>query len=103
MKNRLMGAVMLLFLVLTAPLGLSNEYLRSGDFDMVTVKPNESVWSIAARYTVDEGQAEELREAIIEVNALQEDGRMHAGQVIRVPVIHRDKGDYLSFRDGEMK
>jgi len=68
-------------------LGLSNDYLRSRDFDTITVKPNENVWSIAARYVSDERKAADLREAIIEINDLQKDGRMYAGQVIRVPVL----------------
>ena len=97
MKQRIMGAMMLLLFVMMAPLGLFNEYLYSKEFDTITVTANENVWSIAARYTRDEQQAEELREAIIEINALRADGRMHAGQVIRVPVLHRDEGSWLFF------
>lgn len=87
MRSRIIGAVILLLFVLMAPLGLSNDYLRSRDFDTITVKPNENVWSIAARYVSDEKKAADLREAIIEINDLQKDGRMYAGQVIRVPVL----------------
>lgn len=87
MRSRIIGAVILLLFVLMAPLGLSNDYLRSRDFDTITVKPNENVWSIAARYVSDERKAADLREAIIEINDLQKDGRMYAGQVIRVPVL----------------
>ena len=54
MRSRIVGAVILLLFVLMAPLGLSNDYLRSRDFDTITVKPNENVWSIAARYVSDE-------------------------------------------------
>ncbi|MBQ1509759.1 MAG: LysM peptidoglycan-binding domain-containing protein [Selenomonadaceae bacterium] len=103
MRSRIIGAVILLLFVLMAPLGLSNDYLRSRDFDTITVKPNENVWSIAARYVSDEKKAADLREAIIEINDLQKDGRMYAGQVIRVPVLsgetpsHSSEGDANGF------
>lgn len=101
MRHKIMGALMLLAFVVMAPLGLSNEYLYSRDFDTVTVRANENVCSIAARYTKDEHRAAELREAIIEINSLGADGHMRVGQIIRVPVLHRDATDYLSLREGE--
>ena len=78
-----------------APLGLSNDYLRSRDFDTITVGKDESVWSIAARYVSDEKKAADLREAIIEINDLRGDGRMYAGQTIRVPVLEKDVSSRL--------
>ena len=87
MGARLMCAAALLLLVYAAPLGLSNKYLRSTTFETVTVEANDSVWSIAGRYTSDVRQAADLREAIVEINALDKEGHMYVGQVIRVPVL----------------
>ena len=99
MRSRIVGAVILLSFVFMAPLGLSNDYLRSKEFDTITVKKDENVWSIAARYVSDEKKAADLREAIIEINALHEDGRMYAGQVIRVPVLPREDVSRLAVRE----
>ena len=51
-------------------LHLTNPYLRSADFIEVQVSRGENVWSIARRYTTRETMAEQLEEAIIEVNGL---------------------------------
>ena len=68
-------------------LHLTNPYLRSADFIEVQVSRGENVWSIARRYTTRETMAEQLEEAIIEVNGLAPDGSVAAGRRLRVPVI----------------
>lgn len=87
MKSRLVGVSVFLFLLFTAPLNLSNAYLRCTDFDMITIQENDTLWSIAGHYTADEELAADLREAIIEVNGLESDGKLLVGQVIRVPIL----------------
>ncbi len=91
---RKMAARILLLGVLTAaavsPLHLGNEFLRSTDFDTVEVTRRDSVLKIAARYTAGTGDAQELAEAIIEVNGLPADGSLRAGQKIRIPIL-RDR------------
>ena len=68
-------------------LHLTNPYLRSADFIEVQVSRGENVWSIARRYATRETLAEQLEEAIIEVNGLAPDGSVAAGRRLRVPVI----------------
>ena len=68
-------------------LHLTNPYLRSADFIEVQVSRGENVWSIARRYATRETMAEQLEEAIIEVNGLAPDGSVAAGRRLRVPVI----------------
>ena len=88
--KRLTGIILFVgFLVAMAPLHLSNAYLRSVDFETITVGQNESVWSIAARYTTDAQQADSLREAIVEVNGLDGEAAIRYGQTLRVPVLAR--------------
>ena len=50
-------------------LHLTNPYLRSSEFVEVSVIRGDSVWTIARKYAAKETMAEELEEAIIEVNA----------------------------------
>ena len=70
-------------------LHLTNPYLRSADFIEVQVSRGENVWSIARRYATRETMAEQLEEAIIEVNGLAPDGSVAAGRRLRVPVEHK--------------
>ena len=68
-------------------LHLTNPYLRSSDFIEVSVSRGENVWTIARKYTTKETMAEQLEEAIIEVNGLTPDGAVAAGRRLRVPVL----------------
>jgi hypothetical protein len=78
---------LLLLLVWVAPLHLSNVYLRSSDFDIVTIHTNENVWSVAERYTSDTEHTVRLMEAIVEINGLDHEASVYAGQQIKVPVL----------------
>ena len=75
------------FAAAVAPFHLCNDYLRSADFDTVTVARRDSVWTIASRYTAKEEDARELVEAIIDVNGLSADGALRVGQSLRVPIL----------------
>ncbi len=103
MKSRFIGVFVFLFLLFMAPLNLSNAYLRSTDFEMITIQENDNVWSIAGRYTADEALAADLREAIIEINALESDGKILVGQVIRVPILAEGKAAHFAYRNAFAK
>ncbi|AOH48264.1 peptidoglycan-binding protein LysM [Selenomonas sp. oral taxon 920] len=68
-------------------LHLTNPYLRSSDFIEVQVSRGENVWSIARRYATRETMAEQLEEAIIEVNGLAPDGAVSVGRHLQIPVL----------------
>ena len=68
-------------------LHLTNPYLRSSEFVEVSVIRGDSVWTIARKYAAKETMAEELEEAIIEVNDLPPDGAVYAGRRLLVPVL----------------
>ena len=68
-------------------LHLTNPYLRSAEFIEVSVMRGENVWTIARKFAAKETMAEQLEEAIIEVNGLAPDGSVAAGRRLRVPVI----------------
>ncbi len=85
------GIFFMVFFMAMAPLHLSNAYLRSSDFETVTVHQNENVWSIAQRYTSDNEHTTSLMEAIVEINGLETDGSVRVGQELKIPVL--DKGN----------
>ena len=68
-------------------LHLTNPYLRSAEFVEVSVMRGENVWTIARKFATKETMAEQLEEAIIEVNGLSPDGAVAAGRRLRVPVL----------------
>ena len=82
----ILGVFVLIWMGVSA-LHLTNPYLRSSEFVEVNVTRGESVWAIARKYAAKETMAEELQEAIIEVNNLPPDGAVHAGRRLRVPVL----------------
>ena len=97
--KKMMGTVLaVIWVIFFSPLHLTNAYLRSSDFDTVTVERQETVWQIAGRYTADEKNIRSLVEAIIEVNALSPDGAIRAGQRLRVPVLKGETGPQLAHR-----
>lgn len=86
--ERMIGLLLIILLIAgVSPLNLSNVYLRANDFDVVTVKSGENVWSIAEKYAVDDKSVRDLATAIHEINALDNDARIEAGQKIKVPMI----------------
>ena len=89
MKKLAVVALVGVLLTLAAPFHLGNAYLRSSDFAVVTVNRNESVWTIAERYTRNAAQSQVLMEAIIEVNGLAPDGSVRAGQKLRIPLLEQ--------------
>jgi hypothetical protein len=88
LMERMIGLLLIILLIAgVSPLNLSNAYLRADDFDVVTVKSGENVWSIAEKYAVDDKSVRDLATAIREINALDNDARIEAGQKIKVPMI----------------
>lgn len=87
--ERMIGLLLIILLIagVVSPLNLSNMYLRADDFDVVTVKSGENVWSIAEKYAFDDKSVRDLATAIYEINALDNDARIEAGQKIKVPMI----------------
>ena len=98
MKKRLMQLVVVVLLfAVVSPFQLSNEYLRTSDFDTVTIRQDDSVWNLARRYTADQNKAKDLQQAIIEVNGLKPDGsNLRVGQQLQVPVIKKTSGTQLA-------
>ena len=68
-------------------LHLTNPYLRSSEFIEVNVSRGENIWTIARKYATKETMAEQLEEAIIEVNGLAPDGAVSVGRRLQIPVL----------------
>ncbi len=78
--------LLVLTLMIVQPLHLTNSYLRTAEFATITVAGTENISGIAHRYAPDENSAEELQQAIIEINALTPDGAVREGQTLRIPL-----------------
>lgn len=81
------GFVLVVLFIAIMPLHLTNAYLRTSNFDRVVVKQGDNVWTIAEKYTREHKEVRELAAAIHEVNALNREGRVVPGQVLKVPVL----------------
>ena len=68
-------------------LHLTNPYLRSSEFMEISVERGDSVWTIARKYATKETMAQELEEAIIEINGLPPNAALYAGRRLRIPMI----------------
>ena len=93
--KRLAVLFLLVFIIGMAPLHLTNAYLRSSEFDLVLVQQNESVWSIAERYTSDPEHTAKLMQAIVEINDLDAEKKLLLpGQQLKIPVLERANVKY---------
>ena len=81
-----LGVFALIWMGVSA-LHLTNPYLRSSDFIEISVARGENIRIIARKYTTREVMAEQLEEAIIEVNGLTPDGTVYAGRRLWIPVL----------------
>lgn len=62
-----------------------NTYSDSKYYKTVCVRPGDTVWQIAARYTNDKEDIRELVMAIVKLNKLDNNARVYPGQTIKVP------------------
>ncbi len=88
-KQMCVLAVAAIMLSVLSAFQLGNPYLRSDNFETITVQRQESVWDIASRYSADNKQIRCLTDAIIEINALSHDAEVKAGQQLQVPLLPR--------------
>ena len=73
--------------MVVSSLHLTNPYLRSSEFVEISVERGDSVWTIARKYATKETMAQELEEAIIEINGLTPDAALYAGRRLQIPVL----------------
>ena len=73
--------------MIVSSLHLTNPYLRSAEFIEISVARGDSVWTIARQYAAKESMAQELEEAIIEINGLTPDAALYAGRRLQIPVL----------------
>ena len=87
MPVKMVAVLAVMFACLWSPLQLGNEYLRSSNFEKVTVAHGESLKDIAVRYTADQEKQQSLIDAIEEVNALPKGEPLPVGWKLLIPVI----------------
>lgn len=87
MKKLTVVVFVMLLICAAAPLKLGNAYLRTSRFDEITVESGDNVWLIAERYTGKKSEVPAMAEAIIEVNGLNSEAAIRAGQTLRIPLV----------------
>ncbi|CUH94261.1 hypothetical protein P22_0327 [Propionispora sp. 2/2-37] len=63
-----------------------NVFLKTKSYVIVYVEPNDTVWSIAARYISDKHDIRDLISAITEINHLTTNSAIQPGQALKIPV-----------------
>ena len=68
------------------PLASSNPYLDVGTYVDIDVKSGDTVWGIATKYVTDGDDIRDLTQAIKQLNGLNNNTQIFAGQVLKVPI-----------------
>lgn len=80
-------AIMIIAFAAFSPLHLNNEYLRTSQFDKITITQEQNISALADKYTVNPDDKEKLVEAICEINDLSSDAPVPAGRSLQIPLL----------------
>jgi LysM repeat protein len=75
-----------LALLTITPLASSSAFFGSSSYEIVYVKPGDTVWKIAANYVTEKDDIREKIFAIRQLNKLNDNAQVYPGQTIKVPV-----------------
>ena len=84
-KTLLIVSLALLFLAIT-PLAISLAFTDNTTYTTVYVKPGDTVWQIASKYTTDKDDVREVVFEIRKINKLDNNAHVYPGQALKVPV-----------------
>ena len=84
-KTILIMSLALVILAIT-PLAISFAFTDSTTYTTVYVKPGDTVWQIAAKYTTGKDDVREVIYEIRKINKLDNNASVYPGQVLKVPV-----------------
>ena len=81
--------ILFLTLVILAitPLTVSRAFFDTTTYETVYVKPGDTVWQIAAKYTTPKDDVREVIYEIRKINKLNNNANVYPGQALKVPVI----------------
>ncbi|WP_373665544.1 LysM domain-containing protein [Sporomusa silvacetica] len=65
---------------------MSRAFVDNTTYETVYVKPGDTVWQIAAKYTTDKDDVRELIYEIRQINKLDNNARVYPGQVLKMLV-----------------
>ncbi|MPM83134.1 Cell division suppressor protein YneA [bioreactor metagenome] len=80
--------LLLLLLIIFWNAGLSahlNPYTNTSNYETIYVRPGDTVWNIAAKYTDDSEDIRDLIIAITRLNNLNSNAQVYPGQTLKVP------------------
>ena len=84
-KTILVLSLVLVILAIT-PLAISRAFVDTTTYETVYVKPGDTVWQIAAKYTTDKDDVREVVFEIRRINKLDNNAKVYPGQALKVPV-----------------
>lgn len=75
-----------LVILAITPLAVSRAFVDNTTYNTVYVKPGDTVWHIASKYTTDKDDVREVVYEIRKLNKLDNNASVYPGQALRVPV-----------------
>jgi len=84
-KTILIMSLVLVILAIT-PLAISFAFNDTTTYTTVYVKPGDTVWQIASKYTTDKDDVREVVFEIRKINKLDNNASVYPGQILKVPV-----------------
>lgn len=86
MRKTILVMSLALVILAIAPLAISFAFTNNTTYDTVYVKPGDTVWQIASKYTTDKDDVREVVFEIRKINKLDNNASVYPGQVLKVPV-----------------
>ncbi|WP_371370986.1 LysM peptidoglycan-binding domain-containing protein [Sporomusa aerivorans] len=88
MRKIILVVSLVLTILAITPLAISRAFVDNTTYETVYVKPGDTVWQIAAKYTTDKDDIRELIYEIRQINKLDNNAKVYSGQILKVPVRH---------------
>ena len=88
MRKIILVVSLVLTILAITPLAISRAFVDNTTYETVYVKPGDTVWQIAAKYTTDRDDIRELIYEIRQINKLDNNAKVYSGQTLKVPVRH---------------
>jgi len=86
MRKTILVMSLALVILALAPLAISRAFVDNTTYDTVYVKPGDTVWQIAAKYTTAKDDVREVIYEIRKINKLDNNAHLYPGQALKVPI-----------------
>ncbi|MEN6412668.1 MAG: LysM domain-containing protein [Veillonellales bacterium] len=86
MRKTMFVLFLVLLILNITPLAISRAFVDTTTYETVYVKPGDTVWQIAAKYTTDKDDIRKLIYEIRQINKLDNNAKVYPGQTLKVPI-----------------